>query len=84
MLVLKGDEGNIQTAKNLIAELDKPIKQVRITAQVLDITNDLADELGINWDCPSDPDRRAAASLLMAGTLRRWTQVDDGRGECHQ
>ena len=49
MLVLKGDEGNIQTAKNLISELDKPIKQVRITAQVLELTGNLADELGINW-----------------------------------
>lgn len=49
MVVLKGDEGNIQTAKNLISELDKPIKQVRITAQVLELTGNLADDLGINW-----------------------------------
>jgi general secretion pathway protein D len=62
MLVLKGDEGNIQTAKNLIAELDKPIKQVRITAQVLDITNDLADELGINWGAANSSTNLATAS----------------------
>ena len=49
MVVLKGEEGNIQTAKNLIVELDKPIKQVRITAQVLEMTGGLTDELGINW-----------------------------------
>ncbi len=61
MLVLKGDEGNIQTAKNLIAELDKPIKQVRITAQILDIANNLADELGINWGAAN-----SAANLTTA------------------
>ena len=62
MLVLKGDEGNIQTAKNLIAELDKPIKQVRITAQILDIANNLADELGINWGVANNSTNMNAAN----------------------
>ncbi|MBN1470108.1 MAG: carboxypeptidase-like regulatory domain-containing protein [Fusobacteriaceae bacterium] len=62
MLVLKGDEGNIQTAKNLIAELDKPIKQVRITAQILDIANNLADELGINWGAANSAANLSTAS----------------------
>lgn len=62
MLVLKGDEGNIQTAKNLILELDKPIKQVRITAQVLELTGNLADSLGINWGYASDKTLISGAS----------------------
>ena len=62
MLVLKGDEGNIQTAKNLISELDKPIKQVRITAQVLELTGNLADELGINWGVANNSTNMNAAN----------------------
>ena len=62
MLVLKGDEGNIQTAKNLISELDKPIKQVRITAQVLELTGNLADELGINWGVANNSTNMSAAN----------------------
>lgn len=75
LVVLKGEEGNIQTAKNLIAEIDKPIKQVRITAQVLQMTGNLADELGINWGYSSDKTLIAGASspagnlLASSGTL---------------
>ncbi|WP_134113196.1 secretin N-terminal domain-containing protein [Hypnocyclicus thermotrophus] len=49
LIILKGSTENIETAKNLIKELDKPIKQVRITAQILEITGTLTQELGIDW-----------------------------------
>lgn len=49
MLVLKGDKDNIDTAKKLIDDMDRPVKQVRITAQVLDTSDDLMEELGFNW-----------------------------------
>ncbi len=49
MLVLKGNETNLKTARNLIKEIDQPVKQVRITAQVLDVTDNLLKELGVDW-----------------------------------
>lgn len=49
MLVLKGEKENIDTAKKLIDDLDRPVKQVRITAQVLDTTDNLLENLGFNW-----------------------------------
>lgn len=49
ILVLKGEDSNIDTAKQLIKELDKPIKQVRITAQILEVTGSLSEELGVDW-----------------------------------
>ncbi|OQY42083.1 MAG: hypothetical protein B6227_03285 [Fusobacteriia bacterium 4572_74] len=49
MLVLKGEKDNINTAKKLIDDLDRPVKQVRITAQVLDTTDNLLEDLGFNW-----------------------------------
>jgi len=49
MLVLKGNKDNIDTAKKLIDDMDRPVKQVRITAQVLDTTDNLLEDLGFNW-----------------------------------
>lgn len=56
ILVLKGSDGNIDTAKKLIQELDKPVKQVRITAQILEVTGNLTDNLGIDWSYSSKSD----------------------------
>ena len=49
MLVIKGEKDNVDTAKQLIDDLDRSIKQVRITAQVLDTTDNLFEDLGFNW-----------------------------------
>lgn len=49
MLVLKGDKDNIDTAKKLIDDMDRPVKQVRITAQILETTDNLLEELGFDW-----------------------------------
>jgi general secretion pathway protein D len=49
MLVLKGEKDDINTAKKLIDDMDRPVKQVRITAQVLDTTDNLFEDLGFNW-----------------------------------
>ncbi len=56
ILVLKGDDSNIDTVKQLIKELDKPIKQVRITAQILEVTGNLSEELGVDWTYYSNSD----------------------------
>jgi general secretion pathway protein D len=49
MLVLKGEKDNIDTAKKLIDDMDRPVKQVRITAQVLETNDNLFEDLGFNW-----------------------------------
>jgi general secretion pathway protein D len=49
MLVVKGKKDDIEVAKKLIDDLDRSIKQVRITAQVLDTTDNLFEDLGFNW-----------------------------------
>lgn len=49
MLILKGTEENIKTAEQIIEKIDTPVKQVRITAKVVDTSNNLFDSLGINW-----------------------------------
>jgi len=49
LLILKGDKDDIDTAKKLIDDMDRPVKQVRITAQILETTDDLLEELGFDW-----------------------------------
>jgi len=49
MLVIQGDSSNVETAQKLIDDLDRPTKQVRITAQVLDTSDNLFEDLGFNW-----------------------------------
>ncbi|MCS5420337.1 MULTISPECIES: carboxypeptidase regulatory-like domain-containing protein [Psychrilyobacter] len=49
MLVLKGGKDDIDTAKKLIDDLDRSVKQVRITAQVLETSDDLLEDLGFDW-----------------------------------
>ena len=49
MIILKGTSSNILPAKKLIEDLDLPQKQVRITAQVLDVKDNLFETLGFDW-----------------------------------
>jgi general secretion pathway protein D len=65
LIILKGSNENIETAKNLIKELDKPVKQVRITAQILEVTGILTQELGIDWSYQN----KDSASSGLTGQL---------------
>lgn len=60
MLVIKGSDENIDIARKLIDELDVPVKQVRITAQILEVSGNLTEELGIDWSFNSYDNATAA------------------------
>lgn len=49
ILVLSGKENIINSSKSLIQELDKDVEQIRIDAQILDVTDNLFETLGFNW-----------------------------------
>ena len=49
ILVLSGKENIINSSKSLIHELDKDVEQIRIDAQILDVTDNLFETLGFNW-----------------------------------
>lgn len=49
MIIIKGTEQNVIPARKLVEDLDVPQKQVRITAQILDVTDNLFEELGFDW-----------------------------------
>ncbi|WP_320047341.1 hypothetical protein [uncultured Ilyobacter sp.] len=49
MVILKGTSSNLIPAKKLIEDIDTPLKQVRITAQILDVKDNLFESLGFDW-----------------------------------
>lgn len=49
MLILKGDQTIVRTAKNIAEDMDTQLKQVRIAAQTLEITDNLFEDLGFKW-----------------------------------
>lgn len=49
MLLVSGTPDQVRIARNVINELDRKSKQVRIAAQVIDITDNLFENLGFSW-----------------------------------
>ncbi|MEW6412143.1 MAG: secretin N-terminal domain-containing protein [Candidatus Zixiibacteriota bacterium] len=48
-IILQEVPSNIENVMNYIAELDKPAKQIKISARLLEIFTEDAQELGIDW-----------------------------------
>ena len=64
-LILYGTDSEYERAKNLLQELDIPIKQVSLEAKVLAINKSAAKDLGIEWkwsEVPQYPDYQPASS----------------------
>lgn len=49
LLILTGEKKKIVEAEKFIQELDRDKRQVRITSQILDVTDNLFEELGFDW-----------------------------------
>lgn len=48
-IILFGKGHTVYTARDLIKKLDKRKKQVRVTAEIIDVKENLFEELGFNW-----------------------------------
>lgn len=78
-IVLFGKGEAVYAAKNLIKKLDKRKKQVRVTAEIIDVKENLFEELGFNWAYDtqgrlSDKSSGIYLETLISGTV-------DGLGE---
>ena len=78
-IVLFGKGEAVYAAKNLIKKLDKRKKQVRGTAEIIDVKENLFEELGFNWAYDtqgrlSDKSSGIYLETLISGTV-------DGLGE---
>ncbi|WP_319203696.1 secretin N-terminal domain-containing protein [uncultured Ilyobacter sp.] len=66
MVILKGSSSNLIPAKKLIEDIDTPQKQVRITAQILDVIDNLFEDLGFDWSYDADT---ATSNSTTAGLI---------------
>ncbi len=49
IVIIVGKKDSTMSAIKLVKELDKEIQQVRITSQILDVTDNLFETLGFDW-----------------------------------
>lgn len=49
VIIIVGKKDSAVSAVRLVKELDKEIQQVRITSQILDVTDNLFENLGFDW-----------------------------------
>lgn len=49
LIIISGNKNLINTSKLLIGELDRDREQIRVDAQILDVTDNLFETLGFNW-----------------------------------
>jgi len=72
MVIIKGAVSNMIPAKKLIEDLDTPLKQVRITAQILDVEDNLFEDLGFDWYYSSNgkfPEGTSSADKGVGGAF---------------
>lgn len=55
LLIAEGSPGAIDQARELLAELDRPLDQVMIDLKVVDISDNGSKQLGISWGTESSP-----------------------------
>lgn len=54
ILILSGDRPTLKNAMALVSEIDNNIQQILISSQILDVSNNVFEELGFNWNYTRD------------------------------
>ncbi|MEG1582453.1 MAG: secretin N-terminal domain-containing protein [Cetobacterium sp.] len=78
-IILFGKVEYVYSAKNLIKKLDRRKKQVRVSAEIIDVKENLFESLGFTWAYNSQNDLSEINSGLSIGTLNGLSI--DGLGE---
>jgi type II secretory pathway component GspD/PulD (secretin) len=55
VLIVEGSDEAIAQVRDLLAELDKPMKQVMLDVKVVDLTENGTKSLGVTWGAPNAP-----------------------------
>lgn len=78
-IILFGKGDVVYAAKNLIKKLDQRKKQVRVTAEIIDVKENLFEELGFNWAYDTQGNLSNKSGGIYLETLISGTV--DGLGE---
>lgn len=77
-IVVSAERDILENAKKIINELDKNPKQVRITSEILDISNNLFEELGFNWIYNQNAYEKDRTNTLSANVFTTASSVASG------
>lgn len=82
MIIIKGTASNLVPARKLVEDMDTPMKQVRITAQILDVTDNLFESLGFDWyyDSNGQLPTDSAGNTINQGTSGIGTGIQNTLG----
>lgn len=76
-VVISAEKDILENAKKIIKEIDKNPKQVKISSQILDISNNLFEELGFDWVYKINSGENAR-NTLNAAVLGKVANVSSG------
>ena len=68
-IILQEVPTNIPTVLNYIAQLDKPARQIKISAQLLEINSNALTELGLQWDATGTYTTSSGRSYNQTGEV---------------
>lgn len=76
-LIIQEIPENIPSVVNFIKELDKPARQIRISAQLLEIYSNDDFELGVSWDAAGTYQPNDHRSISQSGSQNGSSMVTD-------
>jgi type IV pilus secretin PilQ/predicted competence protein len=68
-IILQEVPTNMSVVQNYISELDKPAKQIKISAQLLEISSTALDELGVKWTVDGSYTSNSGRSVSQTGEV---------------
>ena len=77
-IVVVAERDILESAKKIIKDLDKNPRQVKITSEILDISNNLFEELGFDWVYSENVNPNNGPNTLKANILSSATNVATG------
>lgn len=77
-IIIVAERDVLESAKKIIRDLDENPRQVRITSEILDISNNLFEELGFDWVYSENDSSYKGPNTLKANVLRSVSNVATG------
>ncbi len=77
-LTIVAEKDVLESAKRIIKDIDKNPRQVRVSSEILDISNNLFEELGFDWIYTENIPQENSNSSLSANILRTASAVATG------
>lgn len=81
ILLIKGEPNIVRVAKEIVRDMDIQMKQVRIAAQTLEITDNLFENLGFSWVYQSGSLKDLPKGVTLPGQTINLNEIVDSNGK---